>query len=128
MKDIRSQGGLSSADISRTRGNGGVFRCGLPHCLVQKNFGISKFMACQAKAEDLRIKAERFESVRAFCEQGRGVVSFSRFCADVFYGRPLMMLYYTAAVKIIVTLETKLKLFKLQCRKIKLHEKNKIKI
>jgi len=28
-------------------------------------------------------------AVQTFCGQGGGVVNFSQFCADVFYGRPL---------------------------------------
>jgi len=43
-KDVRSQGGLSRADIFRKRG---FFRCGRPHFLAQKISDFLKFMVCQ---------------------------------------------------------------------------------
>jgi len=48
-----------------------------------KNFDFSKFLVCpHGQGKD------GVEPVRTFFRQGEGV-NFSRFCADVFYGRPL---------------------------------------
>jgi len=59
---------------------GGFFRCGRLHFLVQKTSDFSKFMVCPHGQERRRgwTSADK-----------RWGVNFSRFCADVFYGRPL---------------------------------------
>jgi len=38
-------------------------------------------------------QTRKVEPVRTFCGQGRKGLNFSRFCADVIYGRPLMLMY-----------------------------------
>jgi len=51
-----------------------------------KNFG---FFEIHGLSE--RTRRREVEPVRTFCRQGWGWrVNFLRFCADVFYGRPLM--------------------------------------
>jgi len=82
------EGGLSSADIFRKEG--GVFRCGRSHFLVQKSSDFLKFMVC------LHGKGgEGVEPVRAFFGQGGGN-NFSRFFSDVFHARPLMVYIYSS--------------------------------
>jgi len=44
-----------------------------------------------------RSRGKGVEPVRRFCRQGRGV-NFLRFCTDVFYGRPLIGLFYNISV------------------------------
>jgi len=62
---------------------GGFFRCGHPHFLAQKPSVFSKFLVC------VHGQVEGVEPVRIFYGQmGKGV-KFSRFCADVLYGRLL---------------------------------------
>jgi len=84
-KWLRSQegGDLFSAEIFRTRGE--FFRCRRLHFLV-KEHRIFRNLWC-ARTD----KGEGVEPVRTFCGQGREI-NFSRFCADVLYGRPLMLL------------------------------------
>jgi len=83
MKDVRSQGGgrrgLSSAGILRTR-QGGFFRCGRPHFLVQNTSDFSKLMVCPHGQW-------RLSQCGNFSDNGS---NFSRFCADVLYGRLLI--------------------------------------
>jgi len=68
IKDNRSQGGVGRSCSVRTRG---FFRWE-DHTFFAKTLEFSKFMVCL---------------------HGRGRESqFSRFCADVFYGRPLTVM------------------------------------
>jgi len=67
IKDVRSQGGLSNADIFRTRGEVAL-QMRTSALFVQKNFGFFEIYGVSART--------------------RGV-NFSRFCAEAFYGRPL---------------------------------------
>jgi len=69
IKDVRSQWGK------------GFFRYGRPHFLVQKNFRFFEIYDVSA-----RISGSGVELVRTVYGQ---MVNFSRFCADVLYGRPL---------------------------------------
>jgi len=73
--------GLSSADIFQTRGEG-FFRCGRPHFLAKKP---SKFLKFMVRPHGQR--GRRIEPVRT---RGREV-NFSRFCAEVLYGWPLIL-------------------------------------
>jgi len=70
---------LFSTVILRTRG--GVFRCERPHFLVQKTSNFSKFMMCSHE--------QGARECEHFVDKGESGVNFSKFCADVFYGRPL---------------------------------------
>jgi len=66
------QGGSSDADVS-------TFWC-------KK---LRRFRNLQCVRTD---KGEGVELVRTFCRRGREGINFTRFCADIFYGRPLMVL------------------------------------
>jgi len=63
---------------------GGFLKCGRPHFLVQKASDFSNYMVCPQEQGGV-------ESMRTFCVQGGGG-QFLRFCADVFYKRPLTSL------------------------------------
>jgi len=54
-------------------------------------FGAKKFGFLEILGVSARTRGEEVEPVRTFCEQGRRGVDFSRFCADVFYGQPLII-------------------------------------
>jgi len=60
---------------------GGFFRCRRPHFLMQTTLNFSKFTVVRMDKEG------EGEPVRNFSDKGKEV-KFSRFCADVFYGRP----------------------------------------
>jgi len=72
IKDVRShwgeEGGLSSAE----KGGGRIFRSGHPHFFAQKLLFI--------------------EIYNVSARKGRRI-NFPRFCADIFYGRPLTSFY-----------------------------------
>jgi len=73
-------GGLSSADIFRTRGKEGFFRCGRPHFLVQKklwNFWNLWFVCTHRQG------GRGLSQWGHFADKGERSI----FCADVFYGR-----------------------------------------
>jgi len=76
IKDVRGQGGrgLSSADILRTDMDVRSFWC-------KKTSDLSKFMVCPHEQGGLK-------QCGHFADKREGV-NFSRFCADVFYRRPL---------------------------------------
>jgi len=57
------------------------FRCGRPHFLVQITSDFSKYMVCLHGQGGL-------SQCGHFVDKRKGV-NFLRFCADVFYGRPL---------------------------------------
>jgi len=61
------------------------FKCERPHFLVQKTLDFAKFMVCPQSAWK---KGEELIQCGNFADKGVGV-NFSRFCADVLYGRPL---------------------------------------
>jgi len=52
-------------------------------------FGAKNFKIFEIFDVFARTKEEGVEPVRTFCGQEGGKVDFLRFCADVFYGRPL---------------------------------------
>jgi len=64
------------------KGGGGFCKCGRPQCLVQKNFGFFEFFGVSART---RVEGG-WASADILRTKG---VNFSRFCADVFYGRTL---------------------------------------
>jgi len=80
IKDVRSQGGrgFCPVRILRTRGEWGFFRRGRLHFLEQKTLDFSKFLVCP-----------HGQGGFSQCGQGKRGGNFSRFCANVFYGRPL---------------------------------------
>jgi len=82
IKDVRSQGegGLSSADILRIRRKG-VLQMRTSSLYDAKKFGFFKIFGVSARTR-------RVEPVQTFYR--REGVNFSRFCADVLYGRPLL--------------------------------------
>jgi len=80
IKDVRSQGVKGFVQCGHFADSGGssdadvrTFWC--------KKFGIFRNLWCVRTDKGV-------EPVRTFCRQGGGV-NFLRFCADVFYGRPL---------------------------------------
>jgi len=77
IKDVRSQGGLYSSDIFRTR------RSGFFHVQTSTLFGAKNFGFFKIYGVSVQTRGERVEPVRRFCEQGKGV-NFLRFSADVF--------------------------------------------
>jgi len=79
IKDDRTQWGMSSADIFRTRG---VLQMRTSALFDAKNFVFSKFMVCQRGQMGRGV-----EPVLTFFGQGGKGVNFSRLCADVLYGR-----------------------------------------
>jgi len=81
IKDVHSQegGGLSSANILQTRG--GSIQMRTSALFGAKNFGFFEIYGVSARARGV-------EPVRTFFGHGEGV-NFSRFYADVFYGRPV---------------------------------------
>jgi len=74
-------GDLFSADIFRIRGEG-VFRCGRPRTFWGKKLRIFRNFGVSAQTRGGWASVD-------FCRQG-GRGQFLRFCADVFYGRPLI--------------------------------------
>jgi len=54
-----------------------------------KTYDLSKFMVCPHEPG-----GEEVEPVRIFFGKGGEGVNFSRFCADVFHGRPLIQQSY----------------------------------
>jgi len=78
----QSGGGEGVCLVRTFCGQRRFFRCGRPHYLVQKNFGFFEIYDVSARTRRDRANADIFRTR----EKG---VSFSRFCADVFYGRPL---------------------------------------
>jgi len=79
---VRSQEGLSSADIFRTRGSGGSSDADDRTFWSKKTSDFSKFMVCSHGCQSREIELMR---------SGEGSI-FQRFCADVFYGRHLTTL------------------------------------
>jgi len=77
IKDVRSQERFVQYGILRT---GGFFRCGRPHFLVKNTSDFSKFMVCPHGQ-----RRRGVEQCGHFANKGG---RFSRFCADVIYGRP----------------------------------------
>jgi len=82
IKDVRSQGGLSSVDILRTRRRG-VLQKQTSAFLGAKNFVFFEIYDGSAQT----MGGGGGVPVRTFCRQGEGG-NFWRFCADVCYGRP----------------------------------------
>jgi len=76
IKDVRSQGerGFVQSGYFADKGEGVI------HFLEQKTSDFSKFMVCPCGQGGLS-QCGHFADKRG--------VNFSRFCADVFYGRPL---------------------------------------
>jgi len=84
IKDVRSQGGGVVQCGHFT--DKGSFICGRPHFLAKKNFGFFEIYGVS-----VRTRGEGgLSQCGHFSNKGGGEVNFSRFCADVFYGRPLM--------------------------------------
>jgi len=82
IKYVRSKGRrLSSADVLRTR-EGGVLQLRTSALFGTKTSDFSKFKVCPQGGEAGWASAD--------ISQIRGKVKFSRFCVDVFYGRPLI--------------------------------------
>jgi len=79
-KGARNQGGFTARTFFR---QGGEFRSGRPHFLVQK---LRIF-------QTLSVRTKGVEPVRTFFGQ-EGGVNFSLFCVSVFYGRPLKVGLY----------------------------------
>jgi len=63
----------------------GVFRCRLPHFLMQKTSDFMKFMVGPHGLGGV-------QPVRTFCGREGGGVNFSPFCVNVLYGRPLIVI------------------------------------
>jgi len=76
IKDVRSQGG-GGCPVRTFCGQGGgvFFRCGRPHFLAQKH-QIFRNLGCARTDKEGEVSQDK----------GRG-----QFCADVFYGRPLLL-------------------------------------
>jgi len=53
-------------------------------------FGAKTFRFFEIYDVFTQTKGRGIEPVQTFCGQGGEVVNFSRFCADILYGRPLM--------------------------------------
>jgi len=75
IKDVRSHGGLSNADSFQTRGGG--YSDADVRTFWWKNSGFFEIYGMSVRTRGV-----------GQCGQGRGM-NFSRFCADVFYRRPL---------------------------------------
>jgi len=83
IKDVRSQWGLSSADIFRIRGKG-ILQMRKSTLFSAKNSGFFEIYGGREKREGGRV-----EPVRTFFgTRGEGSI-FPRFCADAFYWWPL---------------------------------------
>jgi len=83
IKDVRTQRGLSSADIFRTRGSlNADVRTFLG---AKKNVGFFEICGVSARTSG----GAGVEPVRTFFRQGGGSQFFATFYADVFYGRLL---------------------------------------
>jgi len=82
---VGRRSGLSSADILRTRW---VFQIRASALYGAKNFGFLKINGVSARTRGI-------EQVRTFFGKGEKGVNFSRFCADVLYGWPLLHLRKT---------------------------------
>jgi len=80
IKDVRTQGVVQCG-----QGGRGFHQIRTSALFDAKNFRFFEFMVCPH-----RQGRKGVEPVRTFCEQGRRV-NFSRFCADVLYGRSLFM-------------------------------------
>jgi len=84
---IRPQSGekerLSSANIFWIKRE--LFRCGRPHFLVLKNLAFFEIYGLS-----VRTRERGWTNADVLRTRGRGEVNFLRFCADVFYGQPLM--------------------------------------
>jgi len=78
IKDVRSQGGLSSAEKA-----GGL------QMQTSTLFGIKNIEFLEIHDVSARTRGERVKPVRTFWTKGG--VKFLRFCADVFYGRSLLI-------------------------------------
>jgi len=84
IKDVRSQRGLSIAGILRTKGEG-VLQMRTSALLSAKSSDFLIFMMCphgQGK--------KGLSQCGHLADKGGGEVNFSRYCADVFYGRLLI--------------------------------------
>jgi len=88
IKDVRTQGGLTSVDILRTRGRGSS-DAGV-RTFWRKKIRIFRNLWCVRTDKE----GGWVGPVRTFCGQ-EGRVNFSRFCADVFFGRPLTRKAFT---------------------------------
>jgi len=76
----------------------GFLRCGRPHFLVQNTTDVSKFIVC--------LHGQGGWSARTIFEQGYFADNFSRFCADVLYGRSLISLILISLI--IINIQWKL--------------------
>jgi len=89
MKDVCSQGGGRFVQYGHFADKGeGVLQMRTSALFGAKNFGFFEIY-------DVPAQTRRVEPVRTFCGQGGEEVNFSRFCADVFHGRPLMSFFYS---------------------------------
>jgi len=67
---------------------------GCPSDANIRTFGAKTFGFFEIYGVSSRTRGEGIKPVRTFCGQGEGV-NFSRFCADIFYGRPQSLLLST---------------------------------
>jgi len=82
--DVRSQGERGFVQCGHFSDEGGSSDADVRTFLAQKNLGVFEIYVVST-----RTGVGTVEPVRTFCGQGRRGVIFSRFCADVFFGRPL---------------------------------------
>jgi len=83
MDKLRKGMSLKKSEVRIVHcGQEGFFRCRFPHFLVRKQ----RFF--EVNGVSARTRRLGVEPVQTYCGQGGGV-SFSRFCADVLYGRHL---------------------------------------